>query len=123
MSLFAATLAELAAGFQLPSLAFNPNGVAALHLGETDLLTIEQVEDGVLLSLARPLPPHSMGLAEKALRVCGPEGGLPMPVRPGLTKDGRLVLTVRFSEREFTLQDTLRCLSLLRDAHTRIAAL
>ena len=123
MSLVAATLAELAAGFQLPSLAFNQNGVAALHLGETDLLTIEQVEEGVLLSLARPLPPHRTGLAEKALWVCGPEGGLPMSVRPGQTKDGRLVLTVRFSEREFTLQDTLRCLSLLRDAHTRIAAL
>jgi type III secretion system chaperone SycN len=122
MSLVAATLAELAAGFQLPSLAFNRNGVVALILGETDYLTIEEAKDGVLLSLARPLPPHRAGLAEKALRLCGPEGGLPFAVRPGLTGDKRLVLTVYFSAREFTLPETMRCLAMLRIAHTRVTA-
>ncbi len=123
MSLIDATLAEVAASFQLPSLSFNRNGVAALRLGENDLFSIEKVEDGVLLSLARPLPPHRAGLAEKALRLCGPDGGLPLPVRPGLTRDNRLVLIAHFSEREFTLPETMRCLSMLRDAHTRIAGL
>ena len=123
MSLVIATLAELAASFQLPSLAFNRNGVTALRLGETDLLTIEHAEDGVLVSLARPLPQHRQGLAEKALRLCGPEGGLPFAVRAGLTRDNQLVLTVYFGERDFTLPETLRCLTLLRDAHTRVASL
>ncbi len=123
MPLLESTLAEIAASFQLPGLAFNRNGVTALKLGETDTLSFEQVDGGVLLNLARPLPAHRPGLAEKALRLCGEEGSQAFPVRPGLTKDGRLVFTVYFSERAFTLTETMRCLTLLRDMQTRVAGL
>jgi type III secretion system chaperone SycN len=120
MSLLDSTLAELADSLQLPALTFNDKGVAALRLGDTDLVSIEKREDGVLLSVARPLPPHRPGLAEKALRLCGKEGGLPFPTRAGLTKDNRLVFMVWFHERSFVLSEALRCITALRDAHAKV---
>jgi type III secretion system chaperone SycN len=121
MALLDSTLAEMADSLQLPAFSFNNKGVAALRLGETDLVSIEKRDDGVLLSVARPLPPHRQGLAEKALRLCGKEGGLPFPARVGLTKDNRLVFMVWFDERAFVLSEALRCITALRDAHARVA--
>lgn len=121
MPLIDRTLAEIAESLQLPAFGFNRNGVAALRLGETDLVSFERWDDGVLVSVARPLPPHRRGTAEKALRMCGKEGGLAFPVRAGLTKDGRLALMVWFSERAFILSESLRCITVLREAQSRIA--
>jgi type III secretion system chaperone SycN len=121
MSLLDSTLAEMADSLELPAFAFNNKGVAALTLGATDLVSIEKRETGVLLSVARPLPPHRQGLAEKALRLCGREGSLPFPARAGLTKDNRLVFTVWFGERAFTLTEALRCITALRQAQSKIA--
>lgn len=123
MSLLDATLAELGASFQLPSLTFNKHGVATLRLGDTDMLSLEKRDNAVLLSVTRSLPPHRRGLAEKALRVCGKESGAPTPVRAGLTRDNRLVLLARFTERTFTLPEAVRCINFLRDTHTRIGEL
>ena len=123
MSLLDTTLQEIAESFQLPGLSFNRNGVAGLRVGETDLVSIERREDTVLLSVARPLPLHRQKLAEKAMRLCGNEGGLPFPARAGLTKDNKLVFLCRFSEREFILSEALRCITALREAHSRVTQL
>ncbi|MDR2892632.1 MAG: hypothetical protein LBV80_06060 [Deltaproteobacteria bacterium] len=126
MSLADATLAELAASFQLPSLAFNENNVAALRIGgasdadETDFVSFEKRGDSVFLSVARPLPPHRAGLAEQALRLCGKEGGFSIPIRAGLTSNGRLVFITRFTQSSFTLSETVRRITALRDAHSRL---
>jgi type III secretion system chaperone SycN len=118
MALIDATLAELAASFNLPGLSFNSNGVVALRLGEHDLFSLELAEDqSILLSLARSLPPHRQGIAVKTLRLCGEAGVIPM--RAGIAKGGHLVLTARLSERAFTLQETMRCLTLLRETHKK----
>lgn len=123
MALLESTLAEIAESFQLPALAFNRNGVAALRLGETDIVSIERRDGGVLLSVVRPLPHHRRGLAEKALRLCGNEGGLPYAVRAGLSKDNKLAFMVFFDERAFILSETLRCIAALREAHSRVTEL
>lgn len=116
MSLFDSTLAEIGLSFQLPALAFNAEGHAALTLGDSDLLSFEKRGQGLLMSVARPVPPHRMGVAEKALKICCEDGGLPFAVRPGLNKKGLLVFTVRFGERDFTLSEVMRRLTLLRES-------
>jgi type III secretion system chaperone SycN len=119
MHLMDDTLAELAASFNLPGLAFNANGVVALRLGEQDLFSLEKTDNrNILLSLTRPLPPHRPGVALKTLRLCGEASALPM--RAGLSKDDQLVLTTSLSERRFTLQEALRCLALLQEAHNTV---
>lgn len=123
MSLLDATLQEIAAAFQLPKLAFNNKGTLSLQLGEADILSFEKSGDGVLFSVARPLPLHREGLGEKVLRLCGDEGGLPIAVRAGLSKNNHLVLSVFFTERTFIVPEFMRCLTTLREAHARIAAL
>jgi type III secretion system chaperone SycN len=122
MALVETTLAELAASFQLPALRFNRKGVAAVRLGEEDLVVIEKTAqgDGVLLSLIRFLPPHRPELAEKILRLCGPEGGHGLPIRPGLARNGEISLTVLFPERDFLLSGVARCIVALREIHDRI---
>jgi hypothetical protein len=116
------TLTELAASFQLPALAFNADGVVNLHLGEQDVLSLERTEEqdtnrGVLLSLIRPLPPHMPDASQATLRLCAESL---IPLRAGLTRDGRLAFTSRLSEQTFTLQETLRRLAILRDTHDRL---
>ncbi|MDR1360280.1 MAG: hypothetical protein LBJ82_04785 [Deltaproteobacteria bacterium] len=119
MGLVESTLAELAFTFKLPGLAFNDFGVAALRLGERDMFNLELAADGnVLLSLIRPLPLHRQGIAERILRLCGENA--PIPLRAGTTRDGRLILTTRLTERTFTLQETMRRLALLREAHDKV---
>lgn len=116
MSLFDSTLAEIGLSFQLPALAFNAGGHATLAVGDSDLVSFEKRGQGLLMSVARPVPPHRAGVAEKALQNCCEDGGLPFAVRPGLSKKGLLVLTVRFTERDFTLSEAMRRLTLLRES-------
>jgi type III secretion system chaperone SycN len=123
MAIIDAALAELASFFQLSALSFNRDGVAALRLGEKDRLFFEKqtAGDGVLVCVARALPPHQRGIAEKALRLCGAEGGYSTPVRPGLTRDNELVLMALFTERDFILSNIAPCIAMLRDMQSGIA--
>lgn len=123
MALIESTLQELAASFQLPALEFNRNGVAMLRLGERDTVSLEKQDNGVLLSVARQLPPHRPGIAEKALHLCDPASGAPVPMRAGLTKDNKLVFITRFGEREFTLTEAVRCITAMREALSRASEL
>ncbi len=120
MSLVDTTLAEIANSLELPSLSFNEKGVVALSWGDTDLISLERRDNGVLLNLVRPLSQHRQGQAEKALRLCGTAGGLPFPTRAGLTKDNKLVFSVFFTEQHFILNEVLHCLNSLRDAHNAV---
>jgi hypothetical protein len=126
MSLLESTLAELADSFQLPVLAFNADGLISLRLGQQDVFSLERTEDrgakggannSILLSLIRPWPSHLPDGCQRILRLCGQSS---IPLRAGLTRDGKLALTSRLSERGFTLQETLRHLSLLRESHDRL---
>ena len=122
MSLVDVTLAELASLFQLSSLSFNREGVAALRLGEKDRIFFEKqaAGDGVLVYVVRALPPHQRGIAEKALRLCGPEGGYSRPVRPGLTRDNELTLMTLLTERDFIPSNVAPCIAMLRDMQSGI---
>lgn len=122
MSLVDVTLAELASLFQLRSLSFNREGVAALRLGERDRIFFEKqaTGEGVLVCVVRALPPHQRGIAEKALRLCGAEGGHSEPVRPGLTLDNELALMILFTKRDFILSNVAPCIAMLRDMQSGI---
>jgi type III secretion system chaperone SycN len=117
MSIVDTTLTELAPLFQLSALSFNRDGVAALRLGDRERIFFEKQARGagVMLCVVRALPPHHRGIAEKALRLCGAEGGYSRPVRPGLTRDNELVLMTLFTERDFILSNVAPCIARLRD--------
>ncbi|MDL2216698.1 hypothetical protein LJB81_03060 [Desulfovibrio sp. OttesenSCG-928-M14] len=115
MPLFDSTLAEIGLSLQLPALAFNAEGCAAFTVGDSDLVSFEKRGTGLLMSVARPVPPHRAGVAKKALEYCHENGSLPFAVRPGLNKKGLLVLTVRFTRLDFTLSEAMRRLTLLRE--------
>ena len=104
------------------SLSFNRDGVAALRLGERDRIFFEKqaTGKGVMVCGARALPRHHRGAAEKALRLCGAEGGYSTPVRPGLTRDNELALMTLFTERDFIPSNVAPCIAMLRDMHSAI---
>ncbi len=108
-------LNEVGLSLGLPGLRFSRNHVAALQLGEVDTLFFEQVGEGVLVSLSRPMPPHRPEIPENALRLCAPSQGTPLPVRSGLSRDNQLVFSIRFSEREFSVSHVSQGLTLLRN--------
>ncbi len=112
-------LNEVGVSLGLPGLRFSRNKIAALQLGEVDTLFFEQIGEGVLMSLSRPMAAHRPEIPENALRLCAPGQGTPLPVRPGLSRDNRLVFSVRFSEREFSVSHVSQGLSLLRNLQDR----
>lgn len=120
--LIESALAEIGESLGLPLLEFNANNVAALQLGEMNTVHFERLGSAVLVSLSRPLPQHGAAPALRAMELAGAEAGAPFPVRPGLTRDRRLVLSVRFAERDFILSSVTRALTLLKEMHKRIAA-
>lgn len=108
------TLQEIGASLGLAELRFSEHNVAALRLGETDTLFFERQGDLVFMSLARPVPPHRTGIAQKAMNLCSPRRGLPVPVRAGMSREGDVVFTVRFTERDFSVTEASQRLNLLR---------
>lgn len=115
MSLFDSTLSEIGHFFQISALAFNSAGSAVLALGDSDLLSFEKTGNGLVMSVARPLPPHRTGVLPKVMSLCAEPGETPFAIRPGLSGKGLLVLCVRFDESDFTVTESLRRLTLLRE--------
>lgn len=119
--ILAGVLNEVGISLGLPGLAFSRDNIAALQLGEADTLFFERLGEGVLMSLSRPLPPHRPDIAVQALRLCAPGRGWPLPVRAGLSRDNRLVFSLRFTERSFSVTGVSQCLTLLRGLQEQAA--
>jgi type III secretion system chaperone SycN len=107
------TLRRFGDSVGLAALDFNAQNVSALDIESLGTLRFERIADQVFLCLSRKFPPHDLELAERALGVVGLDKGRPFSVRPALHEENTLLLTIRLNEKEFTLPNLERGLSLL----------
>lgn len=89
----------------LPGLAFSPQGLVALDVSGMGRLHFERQsrhdEEELLLYLARPFPPHDLGLPERALALCHWRQAHVFPLTAGMKGD-TLILLVRLPGRQVT---------------------
>ena len=107
------TLRRFGESLGLAALDFSAQNVSALDIESLGTLRFERIADQVFLSLAREFPNHDLDVAERALGCVGLDKGRPFSVRPALHEENTLLLTIRLSEKEFTLPNLERCISLL----------
>ena len=107
------TLRHFGDSLGLAALDFNAQNVSALDIENLGTLRFERIADQVFLCLAREFPSHDHNLAERALVGVGLDKGHPFSVRPALYGENALLLTARLNEKEFTLSNLERCISLL----------
>ena len=122
MDLFAQTLDDFAKRLGLPSLAPGTSGAVELTIERVGRLGIEAVGDRVLVTLARPYPPHASRTAVAALALCHWREGHPWPVNAGAKGTEWLTFTAAVPLPEFdvpALEKVLPYLSNLLDAVER----
>lgn len=94
-------------------------GRVELAFGEDGLLQMEPADEGVLVTMARPWPPHAEHAAARALKLCHWRENRPWPINAGAKGGEWLTFTAFLSMGEFdvpTLEAVLECLTSLHEA-------
>ncbi|MCL2000315.1 MAG: CesT family type III secretion system chaperone [Planctomycetes bacterium] len=118
MELFTRTLADFGKRLGLSALTPGDSGAVELTIERVGRLGIEPAGDQVLLTLARPYPPHASRTAATALDLCHWREGHPWPVHAGVKGTEWLAFTVVVPLPEFdvpALEKALPYLSNLLD--------
>ncbi len=122
-SWIAQTFDEFGRGIGLPGLHPGAGGRLSLRLGARQHLDFQVLDEAVLLLLAGP-PERSDKLTalQRALDACHVRHGWNLPVRAGLSRDGRIVFITRLAAREFRPHLVEQAFDLLNRLHERVNA-
>ncbi len=122
MNWIAQTFSEFGRSIGLAELDPGPNGLVSLEIGLDRRLDFKVLEEAVLMFLGRPLGADKLLCLRRALDTCHQRHGWSLPVRAGLTRDGRLVFIVRLAAREFRPNTIEQAFDLLSRLHDRVSA-
>ncbi|MDR2488946.1 MAG: type III secretion chaperone SycN [Desulfovibrio sp.] len=100
------TIAEFGRRMGLPRLEMARGRPVRLRVEGMGTLFVEEGERGeALVYLARRFPSHDREAPRRALALCRPGISRPFPVYAGLYKTDTLLFLVRFSAKNFSLQN------------------
>jgi type III secretion system chaperone SycN len=106
----------------IDGLAPGEGGGLVLAIGERQL-SFQVLDDAVVVILASRLPPgDALVLKCRALGLCHRRHGWSLPVRAGLSRDGRLAFLVRVPTRQFQLPVLEQAWELMNRLHQQVAA-
>lgn len=107
-------LRELCESMGLPAALAMPGRPLVLEFERSGRVEIEEeAAGGFAIALARPVSPHSDGVAAAALRAVHPDRGLPFAIKAAFRGDDQLVLLARLAAEEMQLATLDRLLSVL----------
>ncbi len=123
MTWAARTFDEFGRGIGLSGLQPGASGRLSLELGPQRQLDFQVLEDAVLLLLVHPLGRTDKSTAmRRALDACHLRHGWSLPVRAGLTRDGRIAFITQLPAREFQPHRLEQAFELLNRLHERVNA-
>lgn len=120
MSLIDSTIAEFGQSMGLSDLGLDENGVVCLEFETSGALTIERIEGGALVFLARPFDRFRDGVLEAALGLCHHKYNMAFQPRVGLTADGLLCFALRLEEADLHVAALERALDFLNGLYVKL---
>jgi type III secretion system chaperone SycN len=122
MSWITQTFEELGRSIGVPRLMPDANGRVSLRISGDHRLDFHVLEDAVLLLLVRPVEGNDRTVTlRRALDACHVRHGWNLPVRAGLSRDGKLVLMTRMGTSEFRPNTVEQAFDLLTRLHDRVS--
>lgn len=122
MSWVTHTFEELGRSIGVPRLLPDVNGRVSLRIAGDHRLDFHVLEDAVLLLLVRPIEGHDRTVTlRRALDTCHVRHGWALPVRAGLSRDGKLVFIARVNISDFRPNTVEQAFDLLTRLHDRVS--
>ena len=116
----APTFDEFGRSMGIEGLAPDRDGGLSLLLDGERHLAFQVLDDAVLMLLAQPVGHgDSLGCKLRALALCHLRHGWNLPVRAGLSRDGRLVFMSHIPVRQFLLPVVEQAFDLLTRLHAQ----
>lgn len=120
MNLYRETLTEFGRTLGLPSLSPGATGGVELTIEKVGTLQMEEGEECVLVTLARPWPPHGENTSRAALTLCHWRENHPWPINPGAKGKEWLTFTARVPLIDFSVQTLDKLLGALVGLHEEV---